>query len=378
MTFDEAALERLLASSTFPKVSLLMPTHGAGAGAGQDPIRYEQLVRSAQEELAGLGTDRELTGRLCGDLRRLVSPGGFWRAQQAGMAVFASPAGTESYRLPEPVDELVVVGADFELAPLVGLARAGRFAVLAVSRAGVRLFEGTPYELSERELEDAPEGLDEITQYYELERQLQFRQASTAGRGTQVAMFHGHGIGEGRGKELVLQYLRAVDQSVRRALPNGNEPLVVAGPSEVPALYGQVSTYGKVVDRHIEINPDRLKESALRERALDVLQQWLREPEQAALDRYFQLTGTGRTSERIEELVPAAAQGRVDTLLLASSIPLWGTFDPESFKVEQHDPRRTGDRDLVNLATVHTLRNGGSVVPVESEDVLRVAAILRF
>ncbi|MFQ5966653.1 MAG: hypothetical protein ACE5MI_03460 [Acidimicrobiia bacterium] len=355
-----------------------MPTHGAQASAAQDPIRYEHLVRDAEQEMHIVGTDRDLIRQLGRNLRGLVKPGGFWRAQSAALAVFTSPEGTLSYRIPLKVSELSIVGVEFQLAPLVPVARAARFAVLAVSRAAARLFEGNRFELREFELKGAPSGLDDITQYYELERQLQFRQASTAGRGTQVAMFHGHGIGEGRGKEMVLQYLRAVDESVRRALPSGRVPLLAAGPAELPALYGQVSTYGSLLDRHLELNPDGLDEKTLRERALELIMPMLKERVQEAVDQYLALAGTGRTSTSIPELAAAAFQGRVDTLLVSDLTPVWGTFDPESSKVEVHDSRQPGDRELINLTTVNTLRNGGSVIPVTPDAAPEVAAVFRF
>jgi len=362
MKFDRRDLESLLVPRDGSQVSLLMPTHGPSLEAGQDPIRYERLIRSAMEDMTQAGVGRSTRESVGGQCRQLASSAAFWRDRSQGLAVYATGDELWHFRVPLPLDELAVVGPEFEIAPLAPLMDPQHFWMVAVSRSGVRLYDGTAYGIAEVTVKDAPSGLEEVTQYYQFEKQLQFRQVATVGRGTQVAMFHGHGIGEIRDRELVLQYLRAVDRSVRRALPSPEAPLIVCGPGEVPGLYRQVSHHGGLIDRQLEIHPDGAAPAELHERSLELVREILERPVLEATRRLDALAGTGKTSDSIEEMLPAASQGRVDTLLVPPSDRKWGRFEDGAAVV--HAERRPGDVELVNLIVVLTLRHGGQVVSV--------------
>jgi hypothetical protein len=379
-TFDETSLSGLLTDHARPKVSLLMPVHRVGAEAEQNPIRFEGLLRRAEEELAALDAGRDDISAITDAARRLAKGSTFWRNQHRGLAIFATPEQLRWYRLPIPLEEAVVVDSEFHVAPLVEVARPVGLYVLAVSRGGAQLYHTTVYVMEEVDLPDAPSGLEEITQYYDPEKQLQFRPVARAGRGDLVAMFHGHGIGEGRDKELVLQYLRAIDRSVRRRL-NSSASLLVVGPGEVPALYRQVSDHHAVLDRVLELNPDGVRVEELHARALEAAADLFRAPSESAVRRYEELAGTGKASNQIDDVVVAAAQGRIDTLIWEARQHVGGTFDAETSKVETHTSRLSGDVDLVNSAVVHTLRHGGTVVKALPEQEFGsgpVAAIYRF
>jgi len=72
---------------------------------------------------------------------------------------------------------------------------------------------------------------------------------------------------------------------------------------------------------------------------------------------------------------------RVATLLVASGMQQWGTFDPQSQAVTLHNERQSGDQDLLDLAAVHTFLNRGKVYVVSPEEMPAgkpVAAIFRY
>jgi hypothetical protein len=84
----------------------------------------------------------------------------------------------------------------------------------------------------------------------------------------------------------------------------------------------------------------------------------------------------------IREIVPAACNGRIDTLLLSRDDDVWGRYDRESESVRIHrDGRRLGDEDLLDLAAVESLLSGARVQLVDRDDVpgaTVAAAVYRY
>jgi hypothetical protein len=96
---------------------------------------------------------------------------------------------------------------------------------------------------------------------------------------------------------------------------------------------------------------------------------------------YERLLGLGRASGEIETVVLAAYNGQVEHLFVAVGVQCWGTFDPTTHAVHWHREEQAGDEDLLNLAAIYTLLNGGTVYAVAPEyvpDIRPLAAIFRY
>ena len=102
---------------------------------------------------------------------------------------------------------------------------------------------------------------------------------------------------------------------------------------------------------------------------------------QEAADLYRQLEGSERASDDLDEVVPAAHYGKVDTLFVAQGLERWGSFDPEANRLAVHEEAEAGDEDLLGLAAVQTLLHDGTVYAVEPEQVpgdRPLAALFRY
>lgn len=80
-----------------------------------------------------------------------------------------------------------------------------------------------------------------------------------------------------------------------------------------------------------------------------------------SLTRYENVAGTGVTSEDIATVAAEAVHGRIDTLFIAPSDPVWGTYNAVNATAEVHEQYQRGDDDLINLAAIKTLAQGGKV-----------------
>ncbi len=83
---------------------------------------------------------------------------------------------------------------------------------------------------------------------------------------------------------------------------------------------------------------------------------------------------------RLEEILLAAREGRIDTVIVAQDESLWGNITADG-QVVAHGTPGPDDEDLLNLAAVLTLRNGGRAFALPRARLPRqvlAAATLRF
>ena len=86
-------------------------------------------------------------------------------------------------------------------------------------------------------------------------------------------------------------------------------------------------------------------------------------------------------SIRLEEILPAAYDGRVDAVVVATDAMVRGRFDPEARTLYAPGASNGEEEDLLNEAAVVSLRNGGRAFALPKERMPRRApavATLRY
>lgn len=378
-------LQSLHEAAEPPCVSIFLPTHRAGAETRQNPIRFKNLLKSAEEQLREQGFG-DRADSLLEPARSLLEDFDFWQHQSDGLAVFLTPSSRELFRIPRSFEELAVVGDRFHFGPLLPLLTGdGRFHILALSQKRVRLLEATREKVREMDLHDIPESLQDVVGYDWEERSLQFHtgtSSQTGGPGARRrAMFHGQSAAEDDVKEEIAKFLHVVDTGVRKLLPDHGEPLVLAGVEYLRAIYRQGSHYPKLMEEGIDGNPDAVSPEELQERAWPIVEPRFRRDQEAAADTYHQLSGSERASDDLEEVVTAGHDGRVATLFVDVGQHRWGTWDPEARTLTMADSPNNGDEDLLDRAALDTLFHGGDVFAVEPGEVPgegSIAAVFRY
>lgn len=385
--FTREELHILTEPQEGPCVSIFMPTHRTVVGLREDRLRFKNLVKDAEESLIASGQRAPEARSLLAPATELIERVVFWEKQRDGLAMFIAPELLRYYLLPVSVEQLVVVSDRFHVKPLLALLLGdGRFYVLALSQNRVRLLQGTRFRVSEVEVAEMPPSLADALRYEEQEKQLQFHTGAASpehvSRGERrPGMFHGHGVGHDDTKDRILRYFQQIDRSLHEVLRHEQAPLLLAGVDYLLPIYQEANTYRYLVDQGITGNPELLGEQELHELAWPLVQPYFLQSQQEAVARYGALTGTGKTSCDLKEIVPAACYGRVDSLFVAVWVQQWGTFDREANIVELHPEAQPGDEDLLDLAAIQTLRNGGAVYavpPEEVPDAPPVAALYRY
>ena len=375
-------IQNLLQTPGRPCVSIYMPTFRAGAETQQNPIRLKNLLRRVQERLVETGMKDTDAAELMTPVRELVDDQTFWQQQADGLAIFRSPEVFKTFRLPTPLDENAVVEHRFHLKPLFSLVNGdGRFYVLALSQQKIRLIAASRHGAEELELAGVPQNLPEALGNLTWENeQLQPRPSQRMARS---AVYHGHGNREQTLKPEIVQYFNLVDKALMKYMGR-DAPVVLAGVEYLLPRYKDTTEHPKVLEEGLTGNADLLSAEELRDAAWEIVEPHFLEDRRRAAARYGNLSGTGRASSRYDEILPAAHDGRIDTLFVARGVRLWGSYDLKKREVhleEDQTIQRNHSEDLLDLAAVQTFLNGGTVYAVPQQEIpdgQAMAAIFRY
>lgn len=363
-------------------VSLYMPTYRKGTEASGNPTRLKNLLREAAAQLEAEGLRPEQAQDLLKPAWEFLADHDWSKPPAEGLALFLSEDFFRHFGSPVTFPELVRVGKQFSLRPLLALLAAdGRFYVLALSQQHVRLLQCTRMTVRELPLTDVPRSLQEIRQLYSVEDQVRWHSGPAGGTRKQSAIFHGgHGTGTDNEEDELQEFLRLVEQGVRRALREQNGPLVLAGVESVTAGYRRVNSYGNLLEETLAGNPEEVKAEELHRRAWELVAPHFAQRERQAREQYELAAGKGQALHLLEEALPAAYAGRLALLFVPCNDALWGRFDPESAQVDVHASRLPGDQDLLDVVASEALARGSAVwaVPTESLPAKPVAAVLRY
>ena len=141
-----------------PCVSIFMPMHRSGPETQQDPIRFKNLLREAEERLITQGLPAPEAKQLLESAQKLLQGDLFHQHQNDGLAMFLSVEMFRYYLLPFVFKELVIITHRFHIKPLLPLLSGdGRYFVLALSQNKIRLLQSTHYSVSELDVADVPE-----------------------------------------------------------------------------------------------------------------------------------------------------------------------------------------------------------------------------
>jgi hypothetical protein len=134
-------------------VSIYVPTSPLTQDARASRIELKNLSSAALRQLEEAGADRRGVEAIREELDELVDDEEFWEEQARSLAVFASPAGARTFRLPNRLPAVVEVADRPYVKPLLRATTFPQAAfVLALASGSVRLIEvlrdGPPFTVS--------------------------------------------------------------------------------------------------------------------------------------------------------------------------------------------------------------------------------------
>lgn len=382
--FTKAELTTLTSNQKPPCVSIYIPTHQKGAETQQDPIRLKNQLFEAERKLS----ERELSQNDIADLLKpaseLISNQAFWQNQDKGLALFINPGQFRYYKTPTSFNELVVVGEEFHMKPLLSLlTNDSQFYVLAASQNKVALYQATRDSVQTVDLGEAPLDIKTALQYDDPEESIQGHSTSrNSGKGSGAQLqYNGQGSGKDSENTDILRFFHLVADGVQNAIAGQQAPLVFMGVDFLFPLYQQANDYPYLMEEAVAYQPDRLSPEEIRDRAFALVKPKFQEDRKAVSEQYGSLRNNNQATSDLPMILDAAHNGQIDTLIVASNTQKWGSFDETSRQANLHSEQTADSRDLIDLAASKAMATDAKVYIVDREEVPEkadAAATLRY
>lgn len=364
-----------------PCLSAYMPlsTASGNQSAKANALEWREAMRALQPKAQQYGArGRELfeSVREWDAIRADQQP------QGRSVAVFRSPEVFRVTWIEDIVKSRGELGPHFYIRPLLAeLTRERTFYILALSQKDVRLLRCTA-----RNAEEVPFP-QQVATAFDAYMNSAKPDHLTEGRATA-----GPGVGSSKGVmfttssdredkgEYLAHFFRQIDRGAEEVLRGKTELVVLAGVEYEIALYRSLNSNLHLARESVQGAPNSLKSGEMHARALEALSRCHEKKVDEALAQYNHKVGSG-ASNRLKNVVTAAHDGRVLTLLVSDSLETTGMFDESTHSVKGRETGGSADEDLVNDAAVQTILHAGQVFVVPTGKMPNgapLAAIFRF
>lgn len=360
-------VESLLRSRGSPCVSMYLATSPVTQESQAERIELKNLLAEAAGQIEAAGGPRRTVQEMREPLDDLVEDDEFWATQARSLAVFASPTGLRTYRLPNRLTSSVEVADRFYVKPLlraITFSQAGF--VLALAAGSVRLVEVAG---------DGPSFTVPVAE-------LPTDAASAAGKSSIADRSPSRRLQGSEGQKVRLrQYARKVDHALRGVLTGLELPLILAATEPLESIYRSVNSYPHLVETGIEGSPEGSSDEELAAAARTVLDELHARELSELRERFEQSFAQDRASTDVATVARAATYGAVETVIVDVDQKVPGFVDDESGAVTFAEDDDAVSYGVVDEIVRRVLLLGGRVFAVRAPDVPGggpVAAILRY
>lgn len=368
-------------------ISIYLKTHPSGTAVNEqhDIVNFKNQLQNLNKRLSEEGMDGNEIQQLLAPGYELLQNNNFWTTQTPGLAVFLSHDYCKYIKMPvAPATEELVIEPTFYITPLVQvITREEYFYILVISKQCAKMFKADYWGIQPVPL-DLPQSIEEVKRLSSLDATT-FRSGETGSRGptySQEGSYHGIGGGNPNDKDNALVYFEAVDDELWDQLLNKeNAPLLLAGVEYILPIYRNASDYKHIWPEVLTGNRERQEMTTLYADAMEVMKPYFDQRQNKALENYGNNTGSGLSTDKVEEIIPAAYYAKIDTLFVCKGEHLFGTFDEMANQLQMHTTSDEGGEDLIDNAVEKTIANGGSVFLLDKTQMpsgAAIAAIMRY
>lgn len=348
-------------------ISIYMPTKKGRERAKENSTRFKNLLSKTEQLLEKMKISSfELRG-LIDPAKKIISDSYFWANQSDGLAYFISSEFTRFFRLPLQFEEMALVRKSFHIKPLFKLLSSDSlFYILALSQKNARLLRCTQSTVEEVDISKIIDRYKAEVGEELIEKHLQFHTGTPGIEGDRGAVYHGHG-GEidGIEREKLLNYFRFIDREIQGLLTEAHTPLILACVEYLTPLYREISKYPNLFQERINGNPENVTDKDLHKKGWSIITPYFLKKLDESKALYYELKGTGKTSNNIIEILPAAYHGRISELFVALGIQQWGDYNEETEEITLSKEPEEGNEDLIDLAASKTFANNGNVYALD-------------
>ena len=386
-SFEKLKDLKTLLAAEGPCLSVYLPlgnTSTEGANTRQYELRWKECLRTLGERAGQFGPGGQELLDSVGSWDA-VAPEGASHGAYAGrsLAVFRAGDIFQSVVLDARAQERAFLGRHFYIRPLLAeLVRDRSFYLLALSQKNTRLLHCTSHTSEEVPFPhhiktDFEQWLNQVKPDHRAVDNAVTRGAQGSTAPNALAP---QGSDQDSKSEYLAHYFKQVDKGISEALKGKTEPLVLCAVEYEIPLYREVNSYGHLAAETVHGAPNGLKSGEMHARAIEALELCYAKKVDEMLAEWNHRVGGGASS-RLKEVVTAAHDGRVLTLVVSDSQELTGTFDEATNSVKGVQTGGAGDEDLINDAAVQTILHAGNVLVAPHSKMPNgsaLAAIFRY
>lgn len=386
-SFNKLKDLRTLLSTTGPCLSVYMPlstdsTVGKNPNAKQNDLRWREVLSTVEEKAAQFG---EAGRELLDSVRSWDSIAPDTENERpfegSSVAVFRSADLFQIAVLDKEVPERAVLSPHFYVRPMLAeLVRDRSFYLLALSQKNTRLLLCTMHTSEEVPIPtdtDFEHWMNRVkpdhTAVYNA------MSAGVQGSGGPNALAPKGSDDEAK-DEYLSHFFKQVNTGVAEVLKGKTEPLVLCAVEYEIPIYREVNSYPHLSTQAVHGAPNGLKAGEMHARALDALDRAYEVKVDETLADWNHRVGAGASS-RLKDVVTAAHDGRILTLLISDSQEHTGVFDEATHSVKGRETGSSEDEDLLNDAAVQTILHAGNVLVAAHSKMPNgspMAAIFRY
>lgn len=372
-------MDKLISKNEFNKlaswhdqhcVSIYIPTTMAGVAGEkqQGPLRLKNALKQVKEKLNEYKLSPIDIENYLEPVKNLMDDKLFWGKQSNCLAIFLSKQLMQVYSLPVNNDSFIYVSDHFYLLPIMSLFNGnGKFFILSLSLKDIKLYEATRYNISRVHAEDLlPEKLEEVVGHDFHNKSLQFR----SGQGGEAgAMFHGQGAGKDDKDAELEKYFRAVDKGLMKLIKDENAQLILACVDHYHPVYAKITDYPNLFKQNISGNHDETDAALLHKLALPLVEGYFQQYRKKYAELIRNLPINGKTSFDLNDIIPAAIDGRIEVLFVQKSRDKYGLYDEVNRSLIVDENTTVSQASLYNLAAIQTWLKGGHVYLAEKDEM---------
>lgn len=299
------------------------------------------------------------------------------------LAVFRSPEIFKAALLDFDVTDRIVLGPHFYIRPLLpGLVRDRSFYLLALSQKHTRMLHCTMH--SSEEIPFPSEIKTSFETWMNQNKPDHTAVYNAMSSGAQGASGPNALAPKGSDREKKDEYLghyfKQIDHGLNEVLRGKSEPLVLCGVEYEIPIYRRINNYPHLASEEVRGSADGLKSGEMHSRAIQALERVYETRLDETLADWNHRVGAGASS-RLKDIVTAAHDGRVLTLIVSETLEQTGVFDEATNTVKGRATGTPDDEDLINNAAVQTICHAGNILVAPQNKMPNgspLAAIFRY
>ena len=356
-------------------IYMSLSTAPAAQGAKTNALHWKEVLGELQGRIEKWGAEGQELLRSVSDWDGIIDS---VEGKGKSIAVFRSKDIFQIVFLQDETASRAETGPEFYIRPLLPeLTKDKLFYILALSQNDVRMLRCTLTSSEEVPLGGGVKtSFGDFQDMQKPDHNDKNRASPGPSSGSSKGIMQGTSTDAEARDEYLTHFYKQIGLGVFEALRGKTEPVVPVGVDYELALFRRVNSYPHLSEESVHGAPNGLKAGEMHARAIEALTKDYESKLDKALAEYDHKVGGG-ASNRLKDVVTAAHDGRVLTLIVSDSLTPTGTFD----EATNQAIGGKGDQDLVNDAAVQTILHAGNVLVAPNSKMPNgspVAAIFRW